>query len=77
MNISRPPKYKVYPSGIANRRGDWIWQGTVVAENKKQATRMLTRFRKEKGLKGTCHVEIVFPKVLTSRTKGVSDSMTF
>ena len=77
ITLKNPPSNWIYAAGIVNTEGAWTWQGTVIAENKKQATRMLTRFRKEKGLKGTCHVEILFPKVLTHRDKGVSDSMTF
>lgn len=75
MKSKISPSGFVYAAGISNRNGNWIWQGTVVAGNKKHALRMLSRFKKEKELGGLCQVEIIAPKVLTSRPYGVSNSM--
>jgi hypothetical protein len=70
------PKHRVYLAGIVNGRNDqWEWQGTVVAENTKQALRFLSLFKKETGFKGAARVMAPSSPVFTKRAKGVSNSM--
>jgi hypothetical protein len=77
MNTAKNiPRHKVYLAGIADRNGEWLWQGTVVAENTKQAFRFLSWFKKENEFKGG--VKIDCPPgapIYTERAKGVSHSM--
>jgi hypothetical protein len=72
--LKNPPQNKVYAAGIV-KKDEWLWQGTVVAENIKMASRMLARFKKENKIKGHCEVTEFFGRAYTERPKGVSDSM--
>ena len=75
MNTLRtPPKRKIYPAGICTRKGDWVWQGVVVAENVKQSLRLLTAFKKEHSLKGAIKVVSHKNPIYTEKDKGVSPS---
>jgi len=67
------PKRRVYAAGIS--RGDkWVWQGTVVAENIKQASRFLSKYKSDRELKGRCMITIIIEN-FTERPKGVSNSL--
>jgi hypothetical protein len=73
--LKDPPKHRVYLAGIVNGRTDkWEWQGTVVAENTKQALRFLSSFKKETGFKGAARIMSPNSPVFTKRAKGVSNS---
>ncbi len=76
ITLKDPPRYKVYAAGITDRKkGQWIWQGTVVAENFKQASRLLGAFKRTEGIKGACHVLTPVENNFTQRPKGVSNSL--
>jgi hypothetical protein len=57
-------KYK-YAAGIGNKRGDWEWQGYVIAYNINHAKKLLTKFKKRYDIKGK--VEFA-PKLLKEKT---------
>ncbi len=64
---------KCYPAGIANRRGDWVWQGTVVASTIKEAKKMISEFKKQMKYFGKSEVSSYFSKQ-TNRIPGVYES---
>jgi len=66
-------KSKCYPAGIANRRGDWVWQGTVVASTIKEAKKMLSKFKEQMEYKGKSEVSSYFSQQ-TNRMLGVYES---
>jgi hypothetical protein len=70
MNISRPPKHKIYQAGIADREDKFIWQGIVVAENLKHGFKYLSRYKKATKRKGLCVVVSVSDEIV-DRPKGV------
>mgnify|MGYP003705651807 CR=1 FL=1 len=65
-------KNRVYVGGIVDRDGDWIWQGTVVAETAASAKKMLSAFKKKQRLVGRCEVVCFGPPKFTKRRAGVS-----
>lgn len=66
---------RVYAAGIVDHNQDWIWQGTVVAENKSEGMKLLASFKKSLGIPGRCEVaNIGGPHFTTTRPKGVSYS---
>jgi hypothetical protein len=67
-------KSKCYPAGIANRRGDWVWQGTVVASTIKEAKKMLSEFKGKMGYVGKSEVSSYFSKQ-TNRIPDVYESI--
>jgi hypothetical protein len=67
-------KNKCYPAGIANRRGDWVWQGTVVASTIKEAKKMISEFKKQMKYSGKPEVSSYFSQQ-TNRGSGVYESM--
>ena len=66
---------KVYAAGIHTRSGDWIWQGTVVAQSLKEGKQLLVDWKKSNEIPGTSEVVAICEPQVTSRPKGVSDSM--
>lgn len=66
---------KVYAAGIHTRNGNWIWQGTVVAQSLKEGKQLLSNWKKSNGIPGTSEVVAIGEPQVTSRPKGVSDSM--
>ena len=74
--LKNPPKHRVYLAGILNGRTDkWSWQGTVVAENTKQALRFLSTFKKKNNIKGAARIVAPNDPVFTKEVKGVSNYM--
>jgi hypothetical protein len=72
MNLSRPPKYKIYLAGIADREDNFIWKGIVVAENLKHGFKYLSRYKKATKRKGLCVVASLGDEIV-DRPKGVYD----
>jgi len=68
-------KNKCYPAGISNTKGDWVWQGTVIASTIKEAKKMLIEFKKEMGYVGRSNVDSYFSRP-TNRLSQVSGSLT-
>lgn len=64
---------KVYAAGIVNTKDQWSWQGTVVANTIAEGKKLLTAFRKESGISGSCEV-VDMDGHYTNRPIGVSES---
>ena len=67
-------KNKVYAAGIVDHRGDWIWQGTVVAATLTEGKRLLASFKRRNDIAGRCEVTSFGPANVTRRPVGVSNS---
>ena len=67
---------KVYAAGIWNRKGDWTWQGTVVAQSIKEGKELLSEWKKQHGMSGASEVAVLGVQKPTQRPKGVSHSMS-
>jgi hypothetical protein len=74
MKKTRIVDRRVYAAGIVDRNYDWAWQGTVVAETKSAALRMLSEFKKKSGIAGRCEVTTFGRASTTHRPVGVSNS---
>lgn len=66
------PKNKVYAAGVIDRNDDWTWQGSVVAGSFDEARKMLSAFRKKKGIQGSCAITTFHGPHFTDRKKGIS-----
>lgn len=53
-------KNKCYVAGIADRQDNWVWQGTVVAPNLREAKKMVSEFRRKKRILGRSEVADLF-----------------
>jgi len=67
---------KVYAAGILDRDGDWVWQGTVVAQSIKEGKELLKEWKKQHHMVGTSEVAVIGEQRPTQRPKGVSSSMS-
>jgi hypothetical protein len=68
-------KKRCYVAGIVDRNDDWVWQGTVVAPNLREARKMMAAFRREQGLVGRSAAEC-FLSCITDREVAVYNSTT-
>jgi hypothetical protein len=62
-------KNKCYAAGIADRRDNWVWQGTVVAPNLREAKKLVSEFRKQEGIAGRSEVADFFASYTTRKPK--------
>ena len=67
-------KKRCYVAGIVDHNDDWVWQGTVVAPNLREARKMMAAFRREQGLVGRSGVS--FLSCITDREVAVYNSTT-
>lgn len=66
-------KNKCYAAGLVNRKDNWEWQGTVVAQNQKVARKMVLQYKKENQLSGRVEVASIM-ECISSQNPGVYDS---
>lgn len=66
---------KIYGAGIMDANCNWLFQGTVVAKNIKDAKKLVVAYKKKKGLIGSSEVAN-FGKFPTKRKPGVYNTAT-
>jgi hypothetical protein len=70
-------KNKCYAAGIADRQDNWIWQGTVVAPNLREAKKMVSEFRRKEGISGRSEVADFFAPYTSRKPKVYNSTVIY